>query len=44
MKLIALETATEACSAALYLDGAVRERYELAPRGHASLILPMAEA
>ena len=43
MKLIALETATEACSAALYLDGAVQERYELAPRGHAGLILPMIE-
>ncbi|MGA7802910.1 MAG: tRNA (adenosine(37)-N6)-threonylcarbamoyltransferase complex dimerization subunit type 1 TsaB [Gammaproteobacteria bacterium] len=43
MKLIALETATEACSAALYVDGMVQERYQLAPRGHAGLILPMIE-
>ena len=43
MKLLALETATEACSAALYLDGEVAERYEIAPRGHTDLILPMVE-
>ena len=43
MKLLALETATEACSAALYLDGEVTERYEIAPRGHTELILPMVE-
>lgn len=44
MKLLAFDTATEACSAALYLDGEVRERYEVAPRGHARLLLPMIEA
>ena len=44
MKLLALETATEACSAAIFADGAVLERYEIAPRRHAALILPMAEA
>ena len=44
MKLLALETATEACSAAVWVDGAVLERYELAPRRHAALILPMLEA
>lgn len=44
MKLLALDTATEACSAALYLDGAVLERYELAPQRHNRLILPMIEA
>lgn len=44
MKLIALETATEACSAALYLDGEVTERYRLAPREHNHLILPMIES
>lgn len=44
MKLLALETATEACSAAVWIDGAVLERYEVAPRRHAALILPMLEA
>lgn len=44
MKLLALETATEACSAAVWADGAILERYELAPRRHAALILPMCEA
>lgn len=43
MKLLALETATEACSAAVWIDGVVFERYELAPRRHATLILPMIE-
>lgn len=41
MRLLALDTCTEACSAALYLDGEVRERYELTRRDHAGLILPM---
>lgn len=41
MKLIALDTATEACSAALYDDGRVLERYVVAPREHANLILTM---
>lgn len=40
MKLLALETATEACSVALYLDGEVLERFEIAPRRHAELTLP----
>ena len=44
MKLLALDTATEACSAALWDDGAVLERYQLAPRRHAALILPMLDA
>lgn len=43
MKLLALDTATEACSAAVWVDGAVVEHYELAPRRHAILILPMIE-
>ena len=41
MKLLAVETATEACSAALYLDGEVIERSRVSPRDHAQLILPM---
>lgn len=44
MKLLAIETATEACSAALFLDGDVRERYQVAPREHGDLILPMIES
>jgi tRNA threonylcarbamoyladenosine biosynthesis protein TsaB len=44
MKLLAFETATEACSVALWLDGEVRERFEIAPRRHAELALPWADA
>jgi len=44
MKLLAIETATEACSVALWIDGEVRERYEIAPRRHAELVLPWADA
>jgi tRNA threonylcarbamoyladenosine biosynthesis protein TsaB len=41
MKLLAVETSTEACSAALTIDGVVSERFELAPKEHTQLILPM---
>ncbi|MDP1614367.1 MAG: tRNA (adenosine(37)-N6)-threonylcarbamoyltransferase complex dimerization subunit type 1 TsaB [Methylococcales bacterium] len=41
MKLLAVETATEACSAALYIDGDITERFALAPKEHTQLILPM---
>ena len=44
MKLLAFETATEACSVALWIDGDVRERFEVAPRRHAELALPWADA
>ena len=43
MKLLAIDTVTEACSAALWLDGEVQERFELAPRRHTTLILPMVQ-
>lgn len=43
MKLLAFETATEACSVALYLDGGIIERHEVAPRLHAEYALPWAE-
>ena len=43
MKLLAFETATEACSVAVWVDGEVRERFEVAPRRHAELALPWAE-
>lgn len=41
MKILAIETATEACSAALLIDGSVSERYQVQPRMHSQLILPM---
>jgi tRNA threonylcarbamoyladenosine biosynthesis protein TsaB len=44
MRLLALETATEACSVALWVDGEVRERYEIAPRRHTELVLPWCDA
>lgn len=44
MKLLALDTSGDACSAALYLDGVIEQRLELAPRGHAQLILPMMQS
>jgi len=43
MKLLALDTSTEACSAALWLDGNIHERFEIAPGAHSRLILPMIE-
>ncbi len=43
MKLLAIETATEACSVALWIDGDVRERFEIAPRRHTELALPWAD-
>ncbi len=43
MKLLAFETATEACSVALWIDGEVIERHALAPRRHAELALPWAD-
>ena len=42
MKLLALELSTEACSVALWVDGEVSERFEVAPRRHAELALPWA--
>ncbi len=43
MKLLAIDTATEACSVALWIEGEVAERFEVAPRRHTHLVLPMAE-
>lgn len=41
MKILAIETATEACSAALNIDDTCIQRFEIAPRRHTELILPM---
>ncbi|HJU08548.1 MAG TPA: tRNA (adenosine(37)-N6)-threonylcarbamoyltransferase complex dimerization subunit type 1 TsaB [Rhodanobacteraceae bacterium] len=44
MNLLAIETATEACSVALLCGDASIDRSEMAPRRHAELVLPMAES
>lgn len=44
MRFLALETTTEACSVAVSVDGRVLERFEIAPRRHAELVLPWADA
>ncbi len=44
LRLLAIETATDACSVALYQEGEVTERFEIAPRRHASLVLPWTRA
>lgn len=41
MKILALDTATENCSAALWIDGNLLQREVEAERGHAELILGM---
>ena len=43
MKILALDAATEACSAALLEPGSVSERFEVIGRGHAGRLLPMAD-
>jgi tRNA threonylcarbamoyladenosine biosynthesis protein TsaB len=44
MRLLALDTSTEACSVALLIDGEVRLRFQLTERSHAELVLPMVES
>jgi tRNA threonylcarbamoyladenosine biosynthesis protein TsaB len=44
MRLLALDTSTEACSAALMLGEEIRMRFELTERSHAELILPMIDS
>ncbi|HIP52488.1 MAG TPA: tRNA (adenosine(37)-N6)-threonylcarbamoyltransferase complex dimerization subunit type 1 TsaB [Chromatiales bacterium] len=44
MKVLAIETATESCSASLYIDGETREQFAFAPREHSNLILEMMQA
>ena len=44
MHLLAIETSEAACSAAIWRDGDVMERYREQPRGHSELLLPMIDA
>ncbi|MGB7905411.1 MAG: tRNA (adenosine(37)-N6)-threonylcarbamoyltransferase complex dimerization subunit type 1 TsaB, partial [Steroidobacteraceae bacterium] len=42
LRVLAIDTSTEACSAALlWSDGELRQRFVVTERGHAELILPM---
>jgi tRNA threonylcarbamoyladenosine biosynthesis protein TsaB len=41
LKLLAIETATEACSAALLVNGEITEKFCITTNGHSKLILPM---
>ncbi len=41
MKIIAIETATESCSAALLINSELIQKLSLEPRQHSQLILPM---
>jgi len=41
VKLLALETSTDACSVALAINGEISADYQLAPQKHAQLLLPM---
>jgi len=43
MNLLAIETATEACSVALIHGDELIARSEIAPRRHTELVLPMAD-
>ncbi|WP_261815666.1 tRNA (adenosine(37)-N6)-threonylcarbamoyltransferase complex dimerization subunit type 1 TsaB [Vibrio gallicus] len=42
-KILALDTSTEFCSAALWVDGELFYRGEVSPRGHTTKILPMVD-
>ena len=41
MKILAVDASTEACSAAVYVNGEIVERLTLAPRKHIELLMPM---
>jgi len=42
--ILAIDTSTEACSVALYLDGEITERFEIARQRHTELVLPMVDS
>lgn len=39
--ILAIESATDACSVAVYLDGQIKERHAIAPRQHSQLLFAM---
>ncbi|HEX5055569.1 MAG TPA: tRNA (adenosine(37)-N6)-threonylcarbamoyltransferase complex dimerization subunit type 1 TsaB [Gammaproteobacteria bacterium] len=43
-KILAIETATEACSVALLHEGKILQRFEHRPQGQADLVLPMIDS
>ncbi len=43
IRILAVETSTDACSAALCICDEIRERFKIAPRAHAALLLPFVE-
>ncbi|MGH8460876.1 MAG: tRNA (adenosine(37)-N6)-threonylcarbamoyltransferase complex dimerization subunit type 1 TsaB [Stenotrophobium sp.] len=44
MKLLAIDTATEACASALWLDGEIHARFEIVGREHTQRLLPQVAA
>ncbi len=44
MKLLAIDTSTDACSVALWFDGETLSRSQVSPRQHADIILPMLDS
>ncbi len=43
MRILAIDTATEACSAALWNDGTLCAHFEICPREHTQRILPLVQ-
>lgn len=44
MNILFIDSATEACTAAVWCDGRILSDFEFSPRGHAQRLLPMAES
>ena len=44
LKILAIDTATEACSVSLNLGGTVSKQIEIAPNGHSKLVLGMVQS
>lgn len=43
MRILAIDTATEACSVALWNNGTINAHFELCPQEHTQRILPMVQ-